>query len=112
MERASSQVDARSYTWERRQQVPRAKMVRAKEAIVVNVGGSPRQYGKITVMNKKTGQPETIDYTDGDFDRHKDYVHEVQGVPYVFKAYEKVPANHPAVKACPGAFVAADDEDE
>lgn len=87
------------------------KMVQAKEAIVVNVDGSPRKYGKITVTNRKTGERETIDYTDGDYERHVDYEHEVQGVPYAFKAYEKVPASHPAVKANPSAFVAVDEDE-
>jgi hypothetical protein len=89
----------------------KAKMMRAKEAIVINVGGSPRQYGKITVRSRRTGEMETIDYTDGDFERHVDYVPEDNGVPYAFKAYEKVPASHPAVKENPGAFV-PDDDDE
>lgn len=87
------------------------KMMRAKEAIVVNVGGSPREYGKIEVTNRRTAQREVIDYTDGDFDRHKDFVPENNGIPYAFKANEKVAASHPAVKANPGAFI-PDDEDE
>lgn len=87
------------------------KMMRAKEAIVVNVDGSPREYGKLEVTNRKTGQREVIDYTDGDFDRHVDFKAEDNGIPYAFKANEKVAASHPAVKACPGAFI-PDDEDE
>lgn len=87
------------------------KMVQAKEAIVVNVGGSPREYGKQTVTDRKTGERVVIDYTDGDFDNHVDYKPEVNGIPYAFKAYEKVPANHPAVKANPEAFVAADEDE-
>lgn len=87
------------------------KMMRAKEAVVVNVGGSPRQYGKLKVYNRRTDQMEVIDYTDGDYDRHVDYVPEDNGIPYAFRANEKVAASHPAVKANPGAF-APDDEDE
>jgi hypothetical protein len=85
---------------------PNANMVVARDTFVVNVGGRPIEYGKITVRHNKTGVLETID-------NHNDIVDEGdEGVPYAFKAFQRVSKNHPAVKACPGGFMPASDVDE
>jgi hypothetical protein len=84
----------------------RRNMVVAREAIVINVGGRPPQYERVTVIDRKSGQQVEINkddpYDEGDL-----------GVPYAFKANEKVSRNHPAVKECPGAFMSLEEaEDE
>jgi len=74
-------------------------MVAAREAVVVNVGASPIVYGEIDVRHNKTGEAVTIT-------NHNEITDEGdEGVPYAFKAGEKVRRDHPAVKAAPGAFV-------
>ena len=83
-------------------------LVVAKEAIVIVVGASPPEYHKADVTNQRTGE------------LHKDLpLTEVSpkepgddGVPYAFKAFQKVNRNHPAVKANPGAFVDMDSLEE
>ena len=85
---------------------PNKNIVVARETIVINVGGRPIQYGQITVADRRTNEMKTIDnhnqiLDDGD-----------EGIPYVFKAFQRVNKNHPAVKACPGAFMPADEVDE
>ena len=77
----------------------------AKEAIVINVGGRPPEYGTITVVDRKTGDPTRIraDVPTDEGD---------EGVPYAFKAGEKVSKSHPAVKENPGAFVPLEDWDD
>jgi hypothetical protein len=78
----------------------------AREAIVVNVGARPIEYGEITVVDRKSGEAKTIP-------NHNQIVDEGdEGMPYAFKANQRVNKNHPAVKACPGAFIPADDVDE
>ena len=87
-------------------------IVVAREAIVIEVGGKPRKYGTVDVTDRKTGEKKTIPYTDSNYDQHVDYEEEVQGVPYAFRPMQKVPANHPAVKACPGAFMPLSEVDD
>ena len=81
-------------------------MVVAREAIVINVDARPIEYGKISVRHNKTGDLVTIP-------NHNDIVDEGdEGMPYAFKAYQKVSATHPAVKANPGAFMPLEEVDE
>jgi hypothetical protein len=80
--------------------------VESIQAIVVNVGGRPPVYQKQIVRDRHTGLLEEIELSaieappidEGD-----------PGVAYAFKANEKVPADHPAVQACPGAFRPVED---
>lgn len=80
-------------------------MVVAREAIVINVGGAPAEYERVQVINKRTGQPAMINKDDP-------IVEEDPGVPYAFKAYQKVSATHPAVLANPAAFMPLEEVDE
>lgn len=77
----------------------------AREAIVINVGARPVEYGKITVSDRKTGEPKTIDNHNHVVDGGD------EGIPYAFKENQKVSRNHPAVKECPGAFASLDELD-
>jgi hypothetical protein len=85
----------------------RRNTVEAREAIVINVGGRPVEYGRIKVRDRKTGNVVEIDDTDADPIDPGD-----PGVPYAFKAGEPVPKDHPAVKECPNAFVAYEGVEE
>ena len=80
-------------------------MVVAREAIVINVGGEPPKYERVEVTDRKTGERVTI---------NKDEPYDIgdEGVPYAFKAFQKVSATHPAVEANPGAFMPLEDVDE
>lgn len=82
-----------------------SNMVVAREAIVINVGGRPPKYEQVTVIDRRSGQKVTINkdepIDEGDL-----------GVPYAFKAFQRVSKSHPAVKAAPGAFMPADEVDE
>ena len=73
-------------------------MVVAREAIVINVGGEPPKYEQVEITHNKTGERVKINMDEpsdpGDL-----------GVPYAFKAFQKVSATHPAVQANPGAFM-------
>jgi len=71
----------------------------ARETIVINVGGPPPDWARITVKDRRTGQMVEIDDTD-----HPPIVEEDPGIPYLFKAGQRVLSDHPAVTACPGAF--------
>lgn len=85
---------------------PNKNMMVAKDAIVVVVGAKPIEYGKITVRSNKTQELVEID-------NHNNIVDEgSEGTPYSFRAYQRVHKSHPAVKACPGAFIPADEVDE
>lgn len=85
---------------------PNSNVVVAREAIVINVDARPVQYGKITVMDRRTGEPKVID-------NHNNIVDEGdEGIPYAFKAFQRVNKTHPAVKANPGAFMPVEDADE
>jgi hypothetical protein len=79
---------------------PSPELVAAREAIVINVGARPLRYGTVTVRDRRTGEMVTIPDTNHDPIDPGD-----EGVPYAFKALQKVAADHPAVKACPGAFI-------
>jgi hypothetical protein len=82
-----------------------SSMVVAKDTICVVVGARPVEYKRAKVLNRRTDQVTEID------------IHEVvldegdEGIAYTFKAGERVPKNHPAVKACPGAFVTLDESE-
>jgi hypothetical protein len=85
----------------------RKGMLVAKEAIVVNVGARPVEYRKIMVTDRRTGERVEILDTDNDPIDEGD-----EGVPYAFKAFQRVNPDHPAVKANPDAFMPADEVDE
>jgi hypothetical protein len=84
---------------------PKSGLVVARDAIVINVGGKPPKYERVEVTDRRTGQKVMINKDEpsdpGDL-----------GVPYAFKENQRVSKNHPAVKACPGAFIPVDDFDE
>lgn len=84
---------------------PNAGMVVAREACVVTVGARPTTYEQITVVDRKTGLPVTMNS-----DRVEDQGSE--GIPYAFKQYQRVLRTHPAVKTSPGSFTAIDDLDD
>jgi len=75
----------------------------AREAIVITVGARPIEYQKIEVAHNRTGVLTTIDNQNVTVDEGD------EGIPYAFKAFQKVPRNHPAVKACPSAFMEMDE---
>jgi len=85
---------------------PNANIVVAREAIVVTVGARPIEYGKITIRHNKTGELVTIDNQNEIVDPGD------EGMPYAFKAFERVNKSHAAVRANPGAFMPADEVDE
>jgi hypothetical protein len=78
----------------------------AREACVVTVGARPVEYGKITVRNNRTGNLETIDNQNDVVDPGS------EGIPYAFRAFQKVSSNHPAVKDSPSSFMPLDEVDE
>ena len=80
-------------------------MVVAREAIVINVGASPPEYEKVQITHNKTGERVWIN-------KDEPNVPEELGVPYAFKAFQKVSVTHPAVKANPGAFMPLDEVDD
>jgi hypothetical protein len=77
----------------------RGNMVVCRDAIVITVGARPIEYQKIDVVHNKTGAPATIDNQNVIVDEGD------EGIPYAFKAFQKVNRNHPAVRACPSAFM-------
>jgi hypothetical protein len=80
-------------------------MVVAREACVVTVGARNATYEQITVVHNKTGERVTMNS-----DRVLDPTRE--GIPYVFKQYQRVLRTHPAVKESPGSFIDIDDLDD
>jgi hypothetical protein len=79
--------------------------VLAKDAAVIVVGARPPQYGTVTVIDNKTGNPveipnQQIVVDEGD-----------EGTTYVFRQGQRVHRSHPAVADCPGQFVSAEDAD-
>lgn len=85
---------------------PNKNMVAAREAIVVTVGARPIEYGRITITDRHSGDRKTIDNQNDIVDGGD------EGIPYAFKAFQRVSKSHPAVKECPGAFMPADEVDE
>lgn len=77
----------------------------AREAIVVNVGARAPEYDLVWVTDNKTGERVQIQK-----DEPSDPGEE--GVPYAFKAGEKVMSNHVAVLANPGAFISLDEAED
>lgn len=85
---------------------PHSGWVVAKEACVINVGARPLEYEKVEVRNERTNELETID-------NHNNIIDEGdEGVPYAFKAFQKVNANHVAVAEAPGMFIPLAEVDE
>lgn len=84
--------------------MPRTRnMVEAREAIVITVGARPPEYEMVEITNRRSGQ-KVMAPKDEPFDQGDD------GVPYAFKEGQKVRRDHPAVKACPGAFIEAGED--
>lgn len=83
---------------------PNTGMVVAREAVVVIVGAKPPIYDQVTVIHNRTGEPVTMN-------KDRPRVEAVEGIPYAFKAYQRVPASHPAVKESPGSFMQIDELD-
>lgn len=79
-------------------------LVVAREAVVINVGAKPAVWHTAEVLNKRTDQIETVNLTEVEPKEPEE-----EGIPYAFKAYQKVRADHPAVLECPQAFMAYDD---
>jgi hypothetical protein len=96
----------------------KAGFVVARDAIVVNVGARPIEYRRITVMNRRTGQRVEINDTDSyPEDPRTGLPPNIldpgdEGVPYAFKSFQRVSKDHPAVKACPDAFMPLEEVDE
>jgi hypothetical protein len=85
---------------------PRNQQMVAREACVITVGARPIEYGKVTVRDRKTGEAVTIDNQNEIVDPGD------EGIPYAFKAFQKVSSNHPAVRDAPGCFMPLDEVDE
>jgi len=85
---------------------PTSNTVVAREAVVINVGARPIEYAKITVRDRRTNELVEIDDHDTMVDEGD------EGVPYAFKAFQKVNKRHPAVKAAPDAFMPLEEADE
>ena len=83
-----------------------SNLVAAKEAIVIVVGARPIKYAQIQVRHNRTNEIVTMDNNNDIVDPGD------EGIPYAFKANERVAKNHPAVLANPGAFVPADEADD
>jgi hypothetical protein len=83
-----------------------SNLVVAREAVVITVGARPIEYGKLEVRHNKTGELVTIDDHNVMTDEGD------EGIPYAFKAFQKVNKKHPAVKANPGAFMPLEEADE
>jgi hypothetical protein len=75
------------------------QVVVCREAIVIEVGGIPRQYGRVTVTDRKTEQKVEIDDTD-----NPPLVEEQPGRIYAFREGQRVRRDHEAVEANPSAF--------
>lgn len=78
----------------------------AKEAIVIVVGARPPVYGTIMTRDRRSGEMVEVENQNEIVDEG------ASGVSYAFKPMQKVSANHPAVKDCPGAFMPLADLDE
>lgn len=84
---------------------PNTGMVVAREACVVIVGARAGVRHKRIVTDRHTSQPVEIDMTDPAWGWAEN---PVEGKTFVFKPFQRVPANHPAVKASPNSFVEID----
>jgi hypothetical protein len=80
-------------------------MVVAREAIVINVGASPPEYDQVQVTHSRTGERVLIN-------KDEPRVPEELGVPYAFKAFQRVSSSHPAVLANPGAFMPVEEVED
>lgn len=90
-----------------RPRLNQANQVVAKEAIVITVGAVPPEFHKQTVRNRRTDQLEEVELNEFDPKDPGDL-----GTAYSFKAGQRVPAGHPAVKDCPDAFVSLDEAED
>ena len=79
----------------------------AREAIVINVGGKPARYARITVTDRRTGLPVEILDTD-----HPPIEPEETGIAYAYREGQRVRADHEAVQACPSAFVSSEEAED
>jgi hypothetical protein len=84
-----------------------ANTVVARETVVINVDGRAPERREVTVTDRRTGERVTILDTDNDPVDPGD-----EGTPFAFKAGERVPKNHPAVKANPAAFMTLEEAEE
>jgi hypothetical protein len=90
------------------------KWVMAKENVCITVGARPISYRKLLVRDRHTGKLVEIDDTDSYPDdpntgRPPNILDPGdEGIPYAFSRGEKVPADHEAVAANPGFFMAYD----
>ena len=75
------------------------QVVVAREAVVIEVGAVSRQYGRVTVTDRKTEQKVEIDDTD-----NPPLVEEQPGRVYAFREGQRVRRDHEAVEANPAAF--------
>jgi hypothetical protein len=80
--------------------------VAARAACVVTCDARPIEYGKVTVRSNKTGELVTIDNQNEIVDPGD------EGISYVFRPYQKVHKNHPAVLASPSTFIPLDEVDQ
>lgn len=84
-----------------------SKQVIAKEAITITVGARPPVYRTQTVRDRRTDQLVEVELNEFDPIDPGDL-----GTAYTFKAGQRVPASHPAVKDCPGAFITLDEAED
>lgn len=83
------------------------QVVVARHAIVIGVGDISREYARVVVKDRTTGEDVEIADTDG-----PPLVEEQIGTTYAFREGQRVRADHPAVLANPGAFRPIDATDE
>lgn len=85
----------------------RTPFVYAKQSIVIAVGASPVKYRTAVVRDRRKDEMVEVP-----LHMAKPLEEENVGTHYVFASGERVPADHPAVKAKPDAFmtVAPDEE--
>lgn len=83
-----------------------SSMMVAKDTICITVGARPIQYKRATVWDRRRSEPVEIDIHEAEpIDPGDD------GISYTFRAGQKVPRSHDAVKACPDAFLPLEDAD-
>lgn len=87
------------------QRDPNRGMRFAREACVVTVGARAPTFEQVPIIHNKTGETVMMNK-----DQPSDPGSE--GIPYAFKQYQRVPANHPAVRESPGSFMKIDEMDD
>ncbi len=68
----------------------------ATEAIVIVVGARPIKYQRREVLNRRTGERQTIDMTDPAWEPEDPGD---DGVPYVFRVGQRIHPGHPAYES-------------